>query len=372
MERKENEPTDNANGGDRKRNGDCDDRENRVIRIWRLFFLTVLFVLFLLLLWQAVSVLLLLFAGALVALALRFISDKLSQFTRIPIRWSLTVVLVVIIGGGLTGAVLAAPTIAEQLHDLASNLRDSVLSLERRLRDSEAGPALLDWIGDLGAGEGLPEMWEGVAGVFTTTFGAVAAFFLTLIVGVFLAYSPTLYVRGFLRLIPIAKRPRASEMIDEVANTLRWWMVGQLISMVFLAVSTWLMLWILGVPLAPILGLLTGAFTFIPYLGPVIALIPILLVAFAESPTLMFTVLVLYLVIQNVESNVLMPIVFQKTVHLPPVLTIIAQVLLGTIFGFVGIILATPLMAAGITLVKMIYVEDVLGDSLQKPVQGHD
>jgi predicted PurR-regulated permease PerM len=362
----------NGSGDQRKQDGDLNGHETRVVRIWRLFFLTVLFVLFLLLLWQAVSVLLLLFAGTLVALALRFMGDTVSRWTRIPPIWALTLVLFVILGGGALGLVLTAPAMAEQFQELASNLQESVLNLERRLRETDTGSAMLDWIGGLGAGEGLPEMWEGVAGVFTTTFGALAAFFLTLTVGVFLAYSPSSYVRGFLRLIPIAKRRRANQMIEELADTLRWWMVGQLISMLILAVSTWLMLLILGVPLAFVLGLLTGALTFIPYLGPIIALIPILLVAFAESATLMITVLLLYLVIQNVEANVLMPIIFQQTIHLPPVLTIIAQLLLGTIFGFVGIILATPLMAAGINLVRMIYVEDILGDSLDKPLEGHE
>jgi predicted PurR-regulated permease PerM len=122
------------------------------------------------------------------------------------------------------------------------------------------------------------------------------------------------------------------------------------------------------VPLAVALGLLTGILTFVPYLGPLLAAIPILLIAFVESPTLMLTVLVLYLLIQNVESSIIMPMIFRRTVHLPPVLTIIAQILLGAIFGFVGVILATPLMAAGLSLVKLIYVEDTLGDSFEQPV----
>lgn len=347
-------------------------RGRNVMRVWTVFFLVVLFVLFLLFLWKAVPVLLLLFAGALVALGLRFLSDNLSRLTRIPPRLSLTLVLVVLIGTSAVGGTLAAPTIAEQMRELGENLRESLADLEEKMRSTEVGDYILSRVDGLGEEvEEASAIWERLAGLFTTTFGAVAGLFLTLTIGIFLAYNSGLYVSGFLRLIPLPKRQRAAEIVAHLGHTLRWWMVGQLISMGVLAVTTWLMLWILGVPLAFILGLLTGLLTFVPYLGPIIAAVPILLIAFVESPTLALYVLILYLVIQNVEANVLMPIVFQKTVHLPPVLTLIAQVLLGGMFGLVGVILATPLMAAGIELVKMIYVEDVIGDDMSRPAGEH-
>lgn len=343
-------------------------RDRTVLRFWSLFFLTVLLILFLLLLWRAMSVLLLLFAGGLIAIALRFVSDFVSRLTGIGPRVALTLILCLLLGAGVVGGVLGAPVIINQVQELGSNLRESIEEVEEWIMRSERGQAVIDSIGSEGEDGADMELWGRAAGFFKMTFGAVTAFFLTLIVGIFLAYNPRLYVRGFLRLIPMQKRQRAGEILKEIADTLRWWMMGQMISMVVLAVSTWLTLWILGVPLALILGLLTGVLTFIPYLGPLIALVPIALIAFVESPSLMLWVLAIYLIIQNLESNVLMPIIFQKTVHLPPVLTIIAQILLGAIFGFVGIVLATPLMAAGIDLVKMIYVQDVLGDSMDKPI----
>lgn len=336
------------------------------MKVWRLFFLTLFFVFFVLLLWHAVTVLLLFFAGALFAVALRFLSDFISRFTPLPPLGALTLVLVLLIGGGITALVFAAPSIAEQTQGLVSNLKESVSSMSKELRETTAGAQILDWIEGMG-GEEMPNLWNRIAGVFATTFGAVTTFALTFLIAIFLAYNPTLYVDGFLRLIPIPRRNRAQAILCSIGDTLRWWMVGQLISMVVLSISTWLMLLILGVPLASILGLLTGLLTFVPYLGPIIALIPILLVAFVEGPTLMLTVLALYLVVQNLESYVLMPIVFQKTIHLPPVLTIISQILLGALFGLAGIILATPLMASGITLIKKVYVEDLLGDSMDKP-----
>jgi predicted PurR-regulated permease PerM len=344
-------------------------RGRNVLRVWIAFFLVVFFILFLLLLWKAVPVLLLMFAGSLIALALRYLSDAFSRITRIPPLWSLTIVLVVLIAGSVVGGYLAFPTIAEQTRELGENLRESLTDLEDRMRDTKTGSYLIGQIEGIGEeAEGNGAIWPRLAGLFTTTFTAIAGFFLTLTIGIFFAYNPRMYVCGFLRLVPLAKRKRTCQVISQLGFTLRWWMVGQLISMAVLAVTTWLMLWLLGVPLGFILGLLTGLLTFVPYLGPIIAAIPILLIAFVESPQLALYVLILYLIIQNAEANVLMPIIFQKTVHLPPVLTIVAQILLGAIFGLVGVILATPLMAAGITIIKMVYVEDVLGDSMDRPV----
>jgi predicted PurR-regulated permease PerM len=335
---------------------------------WRFFFLATLFVVFLLFMWKAVPVLLTIFAGALIALGLRFISDSVSRLTRIPPLWSLTLVLILLAAGIGAGAVVATPTVWEQLQRLVEGLEGSARVLEETVRESQAGQWL---IGRMQAemDEGLGAVWQRVAQLFRVTFGAIAGFFLSVIVGLFLAYSPNLYISGFLRLIPSEKRFRASEIITELGHTLRWWMVGQLISMLILAVTTWVMLWLLGVPLAFVLGLVTGFLTFIPYLGPIIALVPILLIAFVEDPQLALWVFILYLIIQNIEANVIMPIIFKKTVHLPPVLTIVAQVLLGGILGFVGIVLATPLMAAGLVLVRMIYVQDVIDDPMKGPIK---
>jgi predicted PurR-regulated permease PerM len=345
-------------------------KRSQVRRVWAFFFLVVFFVLFLLFLWRAVTVLLIIFAGTLIALALRFVSDAVSHYTRIPPLWSLTLVLLLLAAGLGGGAIWAAPSIAEQVTQLVSGLHDSVQDLESKLKETNAGKWFLQQIGGQQMDD-IPGIWTRVASMFTMTFTAVAGLVLTILVGIFLAYNPHLYIAGFLRLVPQEKRKRVCEVLAELGHHLRWWMVGQLISMVFLAITTWLMLWILGVPLAFILGLITGILTFVPYLGPIIALAPILLISFVTSPTLALWVLGLYLVVQNIEANVLMPIVFAKTVHLPPVLTIVAQILLGGIFGFLGVILATPLMAAGIVIVRMVYVEDVIGDPMREPVKEY-
>jgi predicted PurR-regulated permease PerM len=123
-------------------------------------------------------------------------------------------------------------------------------------------------------------------------------------------------------------------------------------------------LWILGVPLAFTLGVLAGILNFVPNFGPWIAAIPAVLVAFLQGPQQALYVGLLYIALQSIDGYILTPIVDRRSVELPPVLTIVAQVLLGLAFGFVGILLASPLTAVAMILIKTLYVEDLLGDRM--------
>ena len=135
--------------------------------------------------------------------------------------------------------------------------------------------------------------------------------------------------------------------------------------MIIIGVLTAVGLWLLGVPLALTLGLLAALLTFIPNIGPILAVVPAALLALLQSPTRALYVVLLYLGIQTVESYLLTPLMQKRTVSLPPALTIFAQVLMGILVGRIGLVLATPLTAALFVLVKMLYVEDILGDSIE-------
>lgn len=342
-------------------------------RVGAVLLMTFLFVGLALVLWSASQVLLLFFAGILLAVILRTASNALTRWTRLRPRWAVTLVLVLTVSLVAGTTWLAAPRVAVQLQALSQNLQKSVETLTAQLEQLPGGEEVVERATEMqeGIADGgfdLSAIWQQVGGIFATTFGAIAGILILTVVGVFLAYSPELYVTGFLRLVPKSKRSRTCEVLAALGTTLQGWLVGQLISMAILFVSTWVMLALLGVPLAFILALLTGILTFVPYIGPIIAVIPILMVAFIQSPTLAMYTGLLYLVIQNVEANVIMPLIFQRTVHLPPALSIIGQLILGGIFGILGFILATPLTAIALVLAQKLYVEDVLGDSMDEEV----
>jgi len=325
-------------------------------------------VLLVLVLWRAMEVLLLMFAAVLLAVLLRFMSGTISRRTGLGATWSLSLVLLLLLSGLIAGVWAMGPAVVVQVRELSAGMSESIEEMEALLRRNELGSWLLDNVPEISPAS-AQQLWSRIGGIGATVVGAVGAFFVTLFVGIFFAYNPRLYVDGLLRLVPLERRARAAEVLEKLGSTLRWWLVGQLISMAFLWLSTWLVLHLLGVPLAFTLGLLTGFLTFIPYLGPLIALLPIAMVAFLHSPTLGLMAVAAYLVIQNIEGNVMMPIVFEKTVSLPPALTVVSQILMASLMGMLGVLLATPLLAVGMVLVQMLYVEDTLGDSLAQPLE---
>ena len=322
-------------------------------------------------LWAVSDVLLLAFAGILLAIFLRSLSQGVYLYTPITEGWALAVVVLVLVSLLGVGAWLLAPKVAEQGDRLVERLPHSVQQLKEQVEQYK-------WSRSLFAQAPKPEemlpgeddMLTGAIGVFSTTLGALANVVIILFVGLFLAIEPRLYTGGLLRLLPISKRTRAREVLDAAGGALQWWLVGKVVAMLVIGVLTALGLWLLGVELALVLGLIAALASFIPNLGPVLALAPAVLLALMQSPTQALYVILLYLAIQTVESYVLTPLLQRRTVSLSPALTITAQVALGVLLGGLGLVLATPLTVLLLVLIQMLYIEDMLGDSVHVP--GHE
>ena len=151
-------------------------------------------------------------------------------------------------------------------------------------------------------------------------------------------------------------------MLLEVGSTLQWWSLGQLIDMAVVGVLSGIGLMLLGVPLALALGVLAGLFTFVPYFGAIAAAVPAMLVGLTVSWQTALWVLVIFLICHGIEGYLVSPLVQRRTVHLPPALTILSMTILGTIFGPLGVILGTPVVAALLVIIREAYVGGVLGD----------
>ena len=201
-------------------------------------------------------------------------------------------------------------------------------------------------------------------GFLTSTFAAVAGLLLVLVLTIYVASDPDTYHRGLMHLFPHSTRSRAGEVLSVMAATLRRWLRTQLIAMVTIGVVTTIALFILGIPAAIPLGILAGLLEFIPTIGPVLSAIPAVLMGFVISPEKALTVALVYTGIQLLENHLLIPKLMQAGMDLPPALTILAQALMGMIFGFLGLLVAVPILAATIVGVKMLYVEGVVGDEV--------
>ena len=318
------------------------------------------------LLWQSTEVILLIFAGLLLAIFLRAIAERISQHTPLSENWALTVVLVAIVGTIALLIWLMMPSLENQYSEISRQLPQTVENLRQRLGQYAGGRWILEQMPTQPSefGGQTSNVFGRITGFFSSFLGIVVNVAIVLAAGVFFAFNPKLYYEGAVKLFPPSRQQRVREVLDTLGFNLRRWLVGRITVMTLNGILTALGLWMLGVPLALPLGLLTALFNFIPNIGPFLAAVPAILIAFTESPTLALYTTILFLVIQNLEGFVLTPLVQQKAVALPPVLIIAAQLLLGIIFGFLGVLLAVPIVAVAFVLVKMLYIEDILGNDV--------
>lgn len=331
----------------------------------------VLLTLFVLvMLYAALDVLLLIFSAILISIFLRGLAIPISHRLKISEGWAVlavSVVLVLVLAGAIASL---APSVAEQVQLLRVKLPESARQVSEYVSRFGWGQALINQLPSASViidKIGTTSVVTGVGGVFSSTIGAIGNFFVVILLAVYIASEPRLYTNGLVRLFKKSRRQRAREVLDAIGDTLSWWLIGKIGSMIFIGILTWIGLSIIGVPLALTLGLIAGLLSFIPNFGPIISALPALLLAFIDSPISALYVLGLFVGVQLIESNVVTPIIERETVELPPALTIVFQLVFGITLGSLGLILATPLLAMIMVGVQKIYIEDILGDKPDEP-----
>lgn len=196
----------------------------------------------------------------------------------------------------------------------------------------------------------------------SSTIAVAAGMLLIIFLSIYIAADPELYRRGLLHLVPQRSRKRAGEVLAAIAKVLRKWLVTQLIAMAVIGGVTTVGLLVLKVKAAFALGFIAGLFEFIPTVGPILSAIPAVAMGFLDSPQKAAIVALLYVGIQFLENHILIPLLMKDGMDLPPAITIIAQALMAMVFGFIGLLVAVPLTAAAMVAVRMLYVQDVIGD----------
>ena len=312
--------------------------------------------------YQVAGTLLLIFAGILLAAVLDAAVMALGKVLPVPRAARLTLVSALT----LALVVIALFWGGFSLFGQAREMGDAAIGQARQLAEllSKYGIDL-----PLPEGERLtltdvlpsPDLLFGHArNAFGITVGLAANTLVLIFLGLFFAADPAGYRDGFVMLVPPARRKRVREVLTEAGMALRWWLVGQLAMMALVAVSIGAMLALVGIPNAILLGVVTGLLNFIPFLGPILAAVPVFLAAVPEGLSTLLIVVVLFTVIQSVEGSVIGPLVQQRAVHLPPAWSLAALLIAGVLFGAIGVALATPLLAVLRVLLIRLYVEDLL------------
>jgi predicted PurR-regulated permease PerM len=301
---------------------------------------------------EAIPVLLLIFLAVLLAVFLRALTGLVGKYTSLRFRWRLVSVVGVILGLVALGGLLLAPNAVSRISGVMQQLP------EVRQRLDQYG-----WSGLLYHIPGMQELLSGNLNIwnrltksfsFGETFGPVISIGLVIVIGLYLAAAPEVYVQGIVALSPRSARDACRDVLLQMGETLRWWLIGQAAGMLYIGVLVGFGLKLMGMPLAFSLGVFAGAMAFVPNIGYFLSIAPAILLAVLRAPLTPFYVLLLYTGAHWSNDYVLIPLVQRRVVHLPPALTISAQLLLGYLLGGIGLLVATPLVAILLVLVKIV------------------
>ena len=200
--------------------------------------------------------------------------------------------------------------------------------------------------------------------VFSTTIAAVTGLILVVFLTIFFAADPETYTKGLLHLLPREHRPRMALVLATMGRSLRAWLAARSIAMVTIGAVVTAVMALLGVRASVALGVIAGLLEFVPVFGPIIGAIPAIALGFVDSPQKALAVLIAFIVIQQLEGNVLIPLLLQRAVEVPPALSLIGIASLAMVLGILGVFIAEPLVAVALVAVKMLYVEPVMGDKM--------
>jgi len=312
-------------------------------------------------LWLVGRVLLLAFGAILIAVLFNGLAAVIARRTPVPERWSLAVGIlttaVLFVGFfAVFGAQLQVRQVIEQLPAATDAVgeRFGTPNVTQRLEDAVATGANTNVV-------------SRVAGIGVTILGILGDFVLVIVAGIYLASAPKLYRGGAAKLFPPAQHDSIYEAFDAVAVALRLWSGGQLVAMLLVGVAAATAFWLIGLPLPIALGLIAGLTNFIPFLGPILGSLPALIFASTISSAALIWTVVAVVAIQQVEGNVITPLIQRRAVDLPPALALFAIVVFGVLFGFLGVLLAVPLTVALMVLIKKVWVRETLGEETSLP-----
>lgn len=315
--------------------------------------------------WMLRSVLMLLFAAVLIAVILRAAANWLQRRLSVPTWAALTLVIVAFLGTLALVSWLFGAQIDSQMRELIARLPQAYSQFKIRVGQPDLDHQLILQLRAMAPDGGT--IVSAVTTIVGGVTGAVSGLILAIVGGIYLAAQPGLYRSGMLLLIPKGRRQNVDEAVERSGEALKRWLLAQLIAMATVGALAGIGLSIIGVPSPLALALIAGLFEFVPVAGPFISAIPAVLLALTVGLNEVLLTAGLYLLIQQIEGNVLMPIIQARSVDLPPALTLFSLVALGLLFGIPGVLMATPLTVVGYVMVRKLYINDALGESVRLP-----
>jgi predicted PurR-regulated permease PerM len=310
---------------------------------------------------EVFNVMLLLLAGALVALYFRGLARLIQKAADMSDGLALSISIIgslALLGGFFY---IAGNSIQQQAEQIRESLPPALDNMREQLNRSSLGRTIVERVE---AGDNREKLMSLAQSIFRSSFGIIGDIYIVLFLAIFFTVSPKPYVHGFVKLIPPPSKPKARKVIERLGYSLKRWLKGQIFAMFAVFIMTAIGLVIMGVPMWLILSLSAGLLNFIPNFGPLIAMIPAVLVGFLIGPGTALMVAGLYITVQLIESSLVTPQIQKKMIKVPPALIIIAQLFMGVLTGGWGLLLATPLMVVLIILVQELYIDKMKYEEL--------
>ncbi len=319
------------------------------------------------------NIILLIFSGLLAAVFLDSVASPLKKYTALPHQLCIGITVLVLFGVTALFFIYFVPALYEQFKDFTTIVPAALDSAQKKLEDISL---IEKYMGKLPSAQSmLPEnlsLLTGTQNILSLTTGALGGMVIIFFMGLYLALEPTLYQQGILKLIPETYHPRVKRFFSEAEQDLKGWLMGRLASMTVIGISVSIGLWLLNIPLAIFLGVLAGALSFIPYIGPLISAAPPLLFAFTLSVEKAVWVLLLFFLVQILESYILTPLIQKKVVSLPPALTLGFLTFFSACNGILGTALAAPVLVIILVAIRIFYLESLLEKEPSAGTEGSD
>jgi predicted PurR-regulated permease PerM len=322
-------------------------------KVWQTTAIVSLFVILLLIFRIAFNILLMAFAGALIAVYFQALAEllekklklnrKLAHMTAIAGSLLLLILLIWFIGS----------TIQRQAVELSDVLPNTLNTAREKLSHSTIGQEILKYA----SGDNSQKLLDTMSTLFSTSFGVVGEVYIILFFGIFFSADPSTYTKGILSLFPGDKKNTGEMILQRIGIALKGWLKSILISMVLITVLLAGVLALIGLHVTIVLGLFAGMLEIIPNFGPMIAMIPGVLLGLTISTKTAVIVALTYIGCQTIVGSFVIPLVQKKIIHLPPAVTFISQLIMGILSGVLGIILAVPILSIIIILVDELYVK---------------
>ncbi len=321
------------------------------VKVWRTTAIVCITLIIILILRVAFNILLMALAGALIAVYFHGLADMIMVRTAMSRKFALFISIfgTIVLLSCVTWFIGAK--IQRQVAELNNTLPQTIKLARNKLSQTPVGEKIIEYA----SGDNSKKLLDTASTFFSTSFGVLGNLYIILFLGIFFTADPAVYKNGILFLFPAEKRSTGSNILKRIEIALKGWLKSIVVSIVLITILVTIGLSLIGLPATMVLGLITGILMIIPNFGPVIAMIPGVLLALTIGTKTAVIAALIYVASQTIVANIILPMLQKKIIKIPPALTLLSQLIMGTLAGLMGIILAVPLLAILIIVIDELY-----------------